>query len=138
MDSITQKAYFRQRMVKYYEKHGGTATAIRYKTSRKTVYKWEKRHDGSIGSLKDKSHRPKSHPKAHTAEEIEQIQRTSGETGGGGPVADISKAEGAGLQTTLREFQTVMLIQMSDRKDTNIKKRTILLKIVEKWNIQVS
>jgi transposase len=75
MDMITQKAYHRQRMVKYCQKHGAAKTAIRYKTSRKTVYKWLNRYDGRIESLKDKSHRPKSHPKEHTKEEIKLIVR---------------------------------------------------------------
>ena len=33
-------------------------TTIRYKVSRKTVYKWRKRYDGTLESLKDRSHAP--------------------------------------------------------------------------------
>lgn len=62
-------------MVRYSHEHGVEAAAIRYKTTRKTVYKWRKRYDGSIDSLRDRSHRPHSHPKAHTAEEIALITR---------------------------------------------------------------
>jgi len=75
MDMITQKAYHRQRMVKYFTKHGAIKTAIRYKTSRKTVYKWVKRYDGTIESLKDKGHRPNKHLKQHTPEELALIKR---------------------------------------------------------------
>lgn len=32
--------------------------AIRHKVSRKTVYKWRKRHDGTLESLKDRSRAP--------------------------------------------------------------------------------
>ena len=35
-----------------------TAAAIRYKVSRKTVYKWRKRYDGTLESLKDRSRAP--------------------------------------------------------------------------------
>lgn len=75
MDIITQNAYARQRMIKYCEGHGLTRTAIRYKTSRKTVNKWRNRYDGTIESLKDRSHRPHTHPRAHTEEELAVIKR---------------------------------------------------------------
>jgi len=75
MDMVTQDAYHRQRMLSYFHSHGGTKTALRYKVSRKTVYKWVKRYDGTLESLKDRSHRPDSHPRQHTAEEIELICR---------------------------------------------------------------
>ena len=48
MDRITQEAHARQRFLEYYLKHGNaTDTAIRYKISRKTLYKWLKRYDGT-------------------------------------------------------------------------------------------
>jgi transposase len=75
MDMVTQGAYHRQRMVMYSKEHGITAAAIRYKTSRKTLHKWRRRYDGTIDSLRDRSHRPHGHPKAHTPEEIALIRR---------------------------------------------------------------
>lgn len=75
MDRVTQEAYHRQRMIEYCKQHGSTKTAIRYKTSRKTVHKWCNRYDGTIESLKDRSHRPKSHPRAHTEAELATIRR---------------------------------------------------------------
>jgi len=75
MDIVTQNAYHRQRMVSYFYAHGGTQTSIRYKVSRKTIYKWVKRDDGTVESLKDRSHRPHKHPSQHTEEEIELISR---------------------------------------------------------------
>jgi len=75
MDRITQEAYQRQRMVKYFFKHGGSEAALRFKVSRKTVYKWVGRYDGTLDSLKDQSHRPHSHPKQHTKAELKMIQR---------------------------------------------------------------
>jgi len=62
-------------MLEYYKRNGATKTAIRYKTSRKTVYKWANRYDGTIESLKDQSHRPHHSPKAHTEAEIRLIKR---------------------------------------------------------------
>ena len=70
MNIITQNAYHRQRMINYFINHGATKTAIRYKTSRKTIYKWANRYDGTLESLKDLSHKPHTSPKAHTQSEI--------------------------------------------------------------------
>ena len=75
MSILTQEKYQRQRMVKYAERHSITETAIRYKVSRKTVYKWLGRYDGSVNSLLDRSHRPKTSPRAHTEQELKQIRR---------------------------------------------------------------
>lgn len=63
-------------MLKYLQQHGNvTETAIRYKTSRKTVIKWRTRWDGSPSSLEDRSRRPKHSPRKHSQEEIRQILR---------------------------------------------------------------
>lgn len=75
MSIITQEKHQRQRMIKYAQKHSVTETAIRYKVSRKTVYKWLGRYDGTVNSLMDRSHRPKTSPKSHTEEELKQIRR---------------------------------------------------------------
>lgn len=72
---LSQIKYFRQRMIKYLENHTVTETAIRFKVSRKTVYKWLKRYDGTLESLEDRSHRPKTSPKSHTEEELKHIKR---------------------------------------------------------------
>lgn len=75
MNSIAQEAHFRQRVLKYSFKHGVTEASYRFHISRKTIYKWKKRYDGKWQSLKDRSHRPKHHPKEHTPEEKEMILR---------------------------------------------------------------
>lgn len=75
MSILSQQKHQRQRMIKYAQKHSVTETAIRYGVSRKTVYKWLKRYDGSIASLQDRSHRPKSSPKKHSELELKQIRR---------------------------------------------------------------
>jgi len=66
---ITQEAYFRKRFLDYYENHSVTETAIRFKISRKCVYKWLNRYDGTIESLKDQSRRPHNSPNSHTDED---------------------------------------------------------------------
>ena len=75
MSSLSHPKYQRQRIVKYARKHSVTETAIRYKVSRKTVYKWLSRYDGTTASLEDRSHRPKTSPKSHTELELRQIRR---------------------------------------------------------------
>jgi len=62
-------------MINYFMSHGATKTAIRYRVSRKTVYKWAKRYDGTRQSLKDQSRKPHTSPKGHTAEEIALVRR---------------------------------------------------------------
>lgn len=75
MSSLSHPKYQRQRIVKYAQKHSVTETAIRYGVSRKTVYKWISRYDGTIASLEDRSHRPKTSPRSHTEQELRQIRR---------------------------------------------------------------
>ena len=73
MKSITQDVLYKQAVILYSYKNGVTKAAIRYKTSRQTIYRWRKRYDGTLESLKDHSHRPHHHPNQHTAEEIKLI-----------------------------------------------------------------
>ena len=73
MDKITQTARYRQSLIRYAQKNGVTAEAIRYRTYRQYIYRWMKRYDGTLQSLEDRSHRPHSHPKQHRPEEIKLI-----------------------------------------------------------------
>ena len=75
MDIITQNAYHRQRMLRYGNEHSISQTCRNYRVSRKTFYKWKRRYDGSIESLKDRSHRPKRSPRAHSESEKRLIKR---------------------------------------------------------------
>ena len=75
MNSITQEAHFRQRVLKYSFKKGVSEAARRYHISRKTIYVWRNRYDGTWKSLVERSHRPHHHPNEHTAEEKEMILR---------------------------------------------------------------
>ena len=53
MNTITQITTRRQAIIKYSEKKGVTAAAIRYNVSRATIYRWRKRYDGTLESLKE-------------------------------------------------------------------------------------
>ena len=73
MKTVTQTMRYRQALVLYANKYGVTKAAIRYKTNRQYVYRWKKRYDGTLQSLADRSHRPKSHPNQHTEAELKLI-----------------------------------------------------------------
>ena len=63
MSSLSHPKYQRQRIIQYSQNHSVTETALRYGMSRKTVYKWLARYDGTLSSLEDRSHRPRTSPK---------------------------------------------------------------------------
>ncbi len=83
MNSITQnKRYLpheiwtRIHSVETYRRTGDVAYVCRkYKISKASLMRWNKRYDGTRESLMDKSHRPHSqHPNAHTEEELRWIR----------------------------------------------------------------
>ena len=83
-NNITQRLKYKESVVKYSYKHGVTKAAIVYCECRKTIYRWRKRYDGSLESLKDKSRRPHYHPNQHTKEEqklIRDYKRNNKDTG---------------------------------------------------------
>ena len=69
MNIISQEARKRQAVVKYAKRKGKSEAAKRYGVSLSSVKRWCKRYDGDWRSLKEKSHRPHSHPKQHTEDE---------------------------------------------------------------------
>lgn len=73
MASITQDMMYRLSLIKYADKYGITKAAVRYKTNRQYIYRWKRRYDGSIESLRDLSRRPHYHPNQHTPDEIKLI-----------------------------------------------------------------
>lgn len=75
MNSITQEAKKRQAVVNYSKKHGKSRAAEQYGVSLSSVKRWNKRYDGTWESLKEQSHRPKTHPKRHTAAEERKIKK---------------------------------------------------------------
>lgn len=72
MNSIAQEARKRQSVVKIARRRGKSYAARMYGVSLSSVKRWDKRYDGKDWrSLKERSHRPHSHPKQHTeAEEM--------------------------------------------------------------------
>lgn len=73
MNTLTQTLKRRQAIIKYAKRYGVTAASRRYNVSRPTIYSWQKRYDGSLGSLKDFSRRPHHHPNEHTEAELKLI-----------------------------------------------------------------
>lgn len=69
MNIITQEAKKRQSVVKLSMRKGKSFASRIYGVSLSSVKRWCKRYDGDWRSLKEGSHKPKSHPKRHTAEE---------------------------------------------------------------------
>lgn len=75
MNIITQEAKMRQAVVKLSKRKGKSFAARKYGVSLSSVKRWCKRYDGTWQSLKERSHRPHSHPLRHTQEEEKLIQK---------------------------------------------------------------
>ena len=72
---ITEEMRVRQRAVEYAIKYeNNSKSARKYKTSRQQIKRWRDKYDGTVGSLANKSRRPKSHPNQHTNEELELLK----------------------------------------------------------------
>ena len=69
MNIITQEAKKRQAVVKAANPKGKSFASRKYGVSLSSVKRWCKRYDGTWQSLKERSHRPHSHPKRHTQAE---------------------------------------------------------------------
>ncbi len=68
---ITEEMRVRQRAVEYAIKYeNNSKSARKYHTSRQQIKRWRDKYDGTVGSLANKSRRPKSHPNQHTNEEL--------------------------------------------------------------------
>lgn len=75
MTIITERMRFREKVVKYAEKHNNNASAARkYHTSRQQVKRWRDRYDGTITSLSLKSTKPKRHSNEHKQWELDLIK----------------------------------------------------------------
>lgn len=107
-NSITQKMKYKQSVIKFSLKYGVSKTAIRFDINRRTIYRWIKQYDGTIESLREKSHKPKHHPNEHTLEEIKLIKdykRNNKETG---LVVLWVKLRRAGYKRTIQGLYHVM------------------------------
>ena len=76
MNILSQEARKRQAVVKLANRKGTSFAAEKYGVSRSSVKRWKKQYDGKDWrSLKEKSHRPHSHPKQHTEAEEKIISK---------------------------------------------------------------
>lgn len=108
MNSITQDILYKQSVVKYSYKHGVTKAAVKYKMHRKTIYRWSKRYDGTVQSLKNKSRRQHKHPKEHTQGEIKLIKDYKNKNKDTGLVVLWIKLQRAGYTRTITSLYRVM------------------------------
>ena len=74
MASITQDMSYRLSLILFAQKHGVSLAARRYKTNHQYIYRWLRRYDGYLDSLRDLSRRPHHHPNQHTLSEITLIR----------------------------------------------------------------
>ena len=74
MNKLTQEAKNRQAAVRWSLRHGKSAAARKYGVSLSSIKRWCKRYDGTWQSLKERSHRPHSHPNQHTVSEEAAIR----------------------------------------------------------------
>lgn len=65
---------YRLSLLKYAEKYGVTKAAIKYRTNRQYIYRWRRRYDGTLESLRELSRRPHHHPNEHTPQEMKLIR----------------------------------------------------------------
>ena len=121
-NSITQKLKYKQSVIKFSFKYGVTKAAIKFGENRRTIYKWIERYDGTLESLKDKSRKPKAHPKQHTEEEIKLIKRYKANNKKTGLVVLWVKLRKAGYTRSVTSLYR-MLIKLGIYEKTPSKKK---------------
>ena len=108
-NSITQKLKYKQSVIKFSYKYGVTKAAIKFKESKRTIYRWRERYDGTLESLKDRSRRPHYHPNQHTTEEIKLIKNYKRNNKETGLVVLWVKLRAAGYTRTIQGLYHVMV-----------------------------
>lgn len=108
MNSITQKMKYKHSVIKFSLKYGVSKTAIKFDVSRRTIYRWKERYDGTIESLRDRSHKPKHHPNEHTEEEIKLIKNYKKNNRETGLVVLWVKLQKAGYKRIIQGLYHVM------------------------------
>ena len=101
-NSITQKLKYKQSVVKFSYEFGVTVASEKFNENRRTIYRWRKKYDGTLESLKDKSHRPKHHPNEHTEAEIKLIKDFKHNNKETGLVVLWVKLRAAGYKRTIQ------------------------------------
>jgi transposase InsO family protein len=87
------------------------------------VNKWRKRYDGTIESLKDRSHRPHSHPNQHTADELDLIRRHIRRNGRHDLLLTYQKLLSKGYTRHYGSFKRVVTRLYGVRKKAKLKKQ---------------
>ena len=108
-NSITQKLKYKQSVIKFSFKYGVTNASKEFGVSRRTIYRWIKRYDGTLESLKDKSHRPNHHPNEHTEQEIKLIKDFKKNNKETGLVVLWVKLRRAGYTRTVQGLYHIMV-----------------------------
>ena len=75
MNKLTQDAHWRQQMMLYCWNHGLTKTSLRYHVSRKCVWKWRNRWDGTWQSLLERKRSPHTSPRKQSRSEEKLVKR---------------------------------------------------------------
>lgn len=107
-NNITQRLKYKESVVKFSYKIGVTKTAIKFGECRRTIYRWRKRYDGSLESLKDKSRKPHYHPNQHTEAEIKLIKQYKANNKNTGLVVLWVKLRRAGYTRTVQGLYHAM------------------------------
>ena len=108
MNSVTQDMRYRQSLLKYSEKYGVTKAAIKYKTNRQYIYRWRRRYDGTLESLRDQSRRPHHHPNQHSEEELKLIRDMRRRNPNAGLVVFLVKLKQRGYTRTVTGLYSVL------------------------------
>ena len=107
-NNITSKLKYKESVVKFSYKYGVTKAAIKFCECRRTIYRWRKRYDGTLESLKDKSRRPHMHPNQHTEEELKLIRNYKNNNKETGLVVLWVKLRCAGYTRTIQGLYHAM------------------------------
>lgn len=123
-NSITQRLKYKQSVVKFSYQFGVTVASKKFNENRRTIYRWRKRYDGSLESLKDKSHKPKHHPNEHTEEEIKLIKNFKHNNKETGLVVLWIKLRAAGYKRTIQGLYYEM-VKLGIYKKTPSKRKHV-------------
>jgi transposase InsO family protein len=111
MASITQDMKYRLSLIKFAQKHGVSVAARRYRTNRQYIYRWLRRYDGTIESLREHSRRPHSHKNQHTPNELKLIKDMRKRNPNAGLVVFWVKLRQRGYSRSITGLYRVLLKQ---------------------------
>lgn len=121
---ITQKLLFKQSVIKFSFKYSVTMASKKFNVNRRTIYRWIKRYDGTLESLKDRSRKPHYHPNQHTYQEIKLIRDYKKNNKDTGLVVLWVKLRNAGYKRTIQGLYHAM-VRMGIYKKAPSKRKNI-------------